>query len=190
MRDVRVPVPPCLTHVHNSIACPEGSYFSWRIGSKAANRGYDDLKLQGILALADTPEECGGFHAVPGVAAAIRGWACANQALWDERHRDTTWQVPKDDPMRHAFQRVPLRRGSLAIWSSATPHGNFPNTAAYDPTKPSRNCRLVQYIQMTPVDQAYFRPLLRDPLQLDAAFEPSLLGRRLFGFEPWPAPGS
>lgn len=153
--------------------------FAWKQTSLSANCGYDQLKVQGILAVADCPVETGGFHCVPGFHKHLRGWAHANRSLYDPTCTDTTVQVPKGDPMRADIQKCPIRAGSLLIWNSAIPHANFPN----DGPKP----RLVQYIKMAPVDDPSVSPVFTDESVLPPEVRSRLtpLGRRLHGFDEW-----
>ena len=116
---------------------------------REANIGYDFLKVQGILAVVDCGEKEGGFHCIPGFQKYIRGWANANKEIY-KGERDTTVQVPREDPMRHDIQTCPLRKGSLLIWNSQLPHGNYPNNS----DKP----RMVQYIKMAPHDDLSIEP--------------------------------
>lgn len=89
-------------------------------------------------------------------------------------------QVPKDDPMRHDAQPVPIRAGSLVIWSSALPHGTFPND--------SSRGRVVQYIKMTRVDDpSGLEPVFTDERLLPPGFALTPLGRKLHGFDEWEA---
>eukprot|EP01091_Cochliopodium_minus_P006810 TRINITY_DN16789_c0_g1_i1.p1 TRINITY_DN16789_c0_g1~~TRINITY_DN16789_c0_g1_i1.p1 ORF type:complete len:430 (+),score=124.27 TRINITY_DN16789_c0_g1_i1:175-1464(+) len=114
--------------------------FSWKVNDRSANRGYDLLKVQGILAVVDCSDKEGGFHCVPGFQHHIRGWANHHPKLFDNKQRETTVQVPQDDPMRKDIQTMPIRKGSLLIWNTKLPHGNFPNSS----NKP----RMIQYIKM------------------------------------------
>jgi ectoine hydroxylase-related dioxygenase (phytanoyl-CoA dioxygenase family) len=87
-------------------------------------------------------------------------------------------QVPQEHPIREYIQRIPLRRGSMVIWNSLTFHANYPND--------SDRFRMVQYMRMLPVDYPYVSLMDMYRNALPAGFECSELGRKLFGFEPWP----
>ena len=142
-------------HLDYNPVTGEGTSFSWKVADPGANVFDPDdrnVKLQGVVALKDCSVNDGGFHCVPGVAAHIHDWI----ALYGDypptpAPGDTTVQIPKNDPMREDIQRVPIRRGSLLIWDSATPHGTFPNT--------SDEFRAILYVKATRRDQAYWRPL-------------------------------
>ena len=89
-------------------------------------------------------------------------------------------QVPEDDPMRHDVQAVPLRAGSIVIWSSALPHGTFPNDSARG--------RMIQYVKMVRVDDpSGLKPVFTDERLLPPSVTLTPLGRKLHGFEAWEA---
>jgi hypothetical protein len=72
---------------------------------------------------------------------------------------------------------MPIRKGSLLIWDSRLPHGNFPNN--------SNSMRIVQYLHMAPVADEAIRsyPLSKD--DLPSEFRLTDLGKKLYGFKPW-----
>eukprot|EP00761_Pharyngomonas_kirbyi_P000218 gb/GECH01000218.1/.p1 GENE.gb/GECH01000218.1/~~gb/GECH01000218.1/.p1 ORF type:complete len:394 (+),score=114.50 gb/GECH01000218.1/:1-1182(+) len=120
------------------------STYSFFIDQEEANYGYDMLRVQGILAAKDCGPNDGGFHCVPGFHHHIRGWAHVNRDRFDPSQQDTTFQVPQNDPIRNHVQRMPIRAGSLLIWNSGLPHGNFPNE--------SESGRMIQYIKMASLE--------------------------------------
>eukprot|EP00608_Synchroma_pusillum_P000081 CAMPEP_0198443448 /NCGR_PEP_ID=MMETSP1452-20131203/70101_1 /TAXON_ID=1181717 /ORGANISM="Synchroma pusillum, Strain CCMP3072" /LENGTH=551 /DNA_ID=CAMNT_0044164085 /DNA_START=55 /DNA_END=1710 /DNA_ORIENTATION=- len=145
---------------------------------------YHTLRTQGILNLLDHAEQDGGFHCVPGFHKFIRDWAVANEHLRVKNtmpnvYDESTVQIPKDDPVRNAVQRIPMRAGSFLVFNSALPHGAFPNQ--------SERFRMVQYIRMVPRADPAFQPALIASQSvfkvrasdLPPAYEPSELGRRL-----------
>jgi hypothetical protein len=151
---------------------------------KPSNNGMRVRKLQGILALVDCREEDGGFHAVPGFHHFIRTWANMpeNRNLCLAANRDsgdpTTIQIPDTDPVRQHIQRMPIRKGSLLIWDSRLPHGNYPNDSA--------NPRIVQYMHMAPVTDLAIRPFPIDcKKDFMTGYKPSSLGKKLYGIEAW-----
>jgi len=159
------------------------SSFSWRLQDVEANRGYDRLHVQAILALDDCRSEDGGFFCVPNSHRALRGWAHAHLHLRKKvNSAESSCQclLPRDDPLLQQGQRVPIRAGSLLIWNAHLAHCNYPND--------SDRMRLVQYIQMVRADDPALAPLLVDSnlLPPTSAFELTALGRKLHGFEPWP----
>jgi hypothetical protein len=148
--------------------------------NKPTNNGMRIRKLQGILALVDCREDDGGFHAVPGFQHFIQTWTKQNQELCletDGGGDPTTVQIPENDPIRQHIQRMPIRKGSLLIWDSRLPHGNFPNN--------SNSMRIVQYLHMAPVADEAIRsyPLSKD--DLPSEFRLTDLGKKLYGFKPW-----
>lgn len=147
---------------------------------------YGSLRVQGLVTLVDCPVEVGGFHCVPGFTGdEFFQWALDNQEYGNqpEVYNRNFNEVPPDDPMRKRIMKVPMRAGSLLIWNSQLPHGNFPNE--------SFQFRMVHYIKMIPVDDAReFQPAVRvNKFVLSdwfpPSFTPSPLGRRLFGIDEW-----
>lgn len=149
--------------------------------------GYGSLRVQGLIALTDGPEINGGFHCVPGFQHQFFEWGEKNKndygAREDVKKRNFI-EVPDDDQMRQHIQKVPMRSGSLLVWNSMLPHGNFPNES-------QNEFRMVQYIKMIPVD---------DPREFEPAvtackferndwfpddYEISSLGKCLYGLQEW-----
>jgi hypothetical protein len=147
---------------------------------KPQNNGMRIRKLQGILALVDCREEDGGFHAVPGFQHFIQTWTKQNEQLCLDTNINgdpTTIQISKDDPIREHIQRMPIRKGSLLVWDSRLPHGNFPNN--------SNGMRIVQYLHMAPVSDEAIRPFPLSKNDLPAKFYLTDLGEKLYGFKSW-----
>eukprot|EP01094_Clydonella_sp_ATCC50884_P002954 TRINITY_DN1226_c0_g1_i1.p1 TRINITY_DN1226_c0_g1~~TRINITY_DN1226_c0_g1_i1.p1 ORF type:complete len:449 (-),score=133.42 TRINITY_DN1226_c0_g1_i1:125-1471(-) len=117
-------------------------------------------KVQGILALADSRENDGGFITVPGFHKQLRDWAKMRQSKALPAH---FVQVPASEQWRDHAQKITMRRGSLVVWSSAMPHCNFPNA--------SDRPRMCQYLKMFP------RSLCSRPIERAAALQ-RLLGDR------------
>jgi hypothetical protein len=148
--------------------------------NKSTNNGMRIRKLQGILALVDCREEDGGFHAVPGFQHFIQTWTKQNEQLCLDTNQSgdpTTVQISKDDPIREHIQRMPIRKGSLLVWDSRLPHGNFPNN--------SNGMRIVQYLHMAPVSDEAIRPFPLSKDDLPSEFHLTDLGEKLYGFESW-----
>ena len=146
--------------------------FSWRVKDLSLNRGYDKVKVQGVLSIVDCGENDGGFHCVPGFRHHIRGWANQNLSLYNEKFIEASGsiQVPKDDPIRKDIQKVPIRKGCLLVWDSCLPHGTFPNN--------SDRFRMIQYIKMADRSDPSIEPLFNVDL-LPEGFELTTLGRKL-----------
>ena len=148
--------------------------------TKSTNNGMRIRKLQGIIALDDCREEDGGFHAVPAFQHFIQTWTKQNQQLCLDANQSgdpTTVQIPKDDSIREHIQRMPIRKGSLLIWDSRLPHGNYPNN--------SNHMRIVQYVHMAYASDEAIRPYPLTKDDLPERFHLTNLGERLYGFKPW-----
>nr|CCA14826.1 predicted protein putative [Albugo laibachii Nc14] len=158
-----------------------------RILSLHEKEEYGSVRVQGLITLSDCPEENGGFHCVP----AFTDGTFFN---WASFHRDTYGslssiasrnfvEVPNDDEMRKNIRRVPMKAGSLLIWNSQLPHGNFPNTGF--------DFRMVQYIKMIPVkNPREFMPAMHvgqfsEDEWFPEEYRPSELGLKLLGLRDW-----
>jgi len=154
---------------------------------------YPDTRfgVQGVLALADTPQGMGGFQCVPAMYRDLGPYL--------ERRRAAGADVQRADPSGYEVVRPALRAGDLVIWSTLMPHGNGENT--------SEQPRLAQYISMHrarlddsaaregriacwrdslppagkafPGDPRKIEEQRREPAHLTG------LGRRLLGIEAW-----
>ncbi|CAF5182233.1 unnamed protein product, partial [Rotaria sp. Silwood1] len=118
-------------------------------------------RLQAILALVDCREQDGGFHAVSGFQYYIVTWTKQNEKVClrsNDSGDPTTVQIPRDDPIREHIQRMPIREGSLLVWDTRLPHGNYPNN--------SNQMRIIQYLHMAPVADEALRsfPLAKEDL--------------------------
>jgi len=156
--------------------------FSWKVLDNSQNRGYDRLRVQGWVSVVDCGPADGGFHCVPGFSSHMRGWAYQNKDKFNPKRFDTTFQVPADDPIRKDIQRVAVRKGSLVIWNSKTPHGTFPNDSSHG--------RMIQYITMADENDPSIGRLFDDESLLPPDFQLTQLGRKLLGFKQknrfWP----
>ena len=161
------------------------SSFSWRVRRPLEARGYGRLRVQGLLALSECGPDDGGFFCVPGSHAIVRGWAHRNAGAMSDASvmsAESSIQLllPKGDPLKAQGAKVPVRAGDLLVWDARLAHCNFPND--------SPNMRVVQYIQAAEADDPAIGPLCTDESLLPprAQFELTPLGRRLYGFDPWP----
>lgn len=145
------------------------------------------FRVQGVLALADTTEEMGGFQCVPEIYQELGSYI--------DRHGYSR----RTDLTGRTMTKVPLNAGDMVIWTTLLAHGNGDN----DSTRP----RLAQYITLNPVDDdeperqrridawrrntapSYRSAFPGDPRQVEEQrAEParlSALGRRLLGIDPW-----
>jgi len=89
------------------------------------------VKVQGVLYLADTSGEQGGFQCVPSIYRNYTEWV---QTQPDNRNP----RIP--DITGHEVIPIPGRAGDLVIWDSMLPHGNGSNRA--------ETPRYAQYITM------------------------------------------
>jgi ectoine hydroxylase-related dioxygenase (phytanoyl-CoA dioxygenase family) len=89
--------------------------------------------VQGVLYLADTPADGGGFQCTPGMHKRFSEWVKTQPA-------DRNPRLP--DPTDLEIKTIPGKAGDLLIWHSMLPHGNSRNRS----TTP----RLAQYITMYP----------------------------------------
>lgn len=148
--------------------------------------------VQGVLALADTPVEMGGFECAPDVYRRLDE-VIGRQPKGEELSRSP-------DLSDYEAVPVPLRAGDILIWTSLLPHGNGVNR--------SDQPRFAQYISMNPAsgDEATRRRRIEgweqnrppgrpsvfpgDPRHIEegrpgpATLTP--LGRRLLGVDLWP----
>ncbi|CAM4790776.1 unnamed protein product [Rotaria magnacalcarata] len=150
------------------------------VQNQSTHNGMRKWKLQVILALDDCCEEDGGFHAVPGFQNYIATWKKENQQLYIDTNKGgdpTAVQIPIDDPIRQHMQRMPIRKGSLLVWDSRLPHGNYPNN--------SNHMRIIQYLHMAPITDEALRSLPLKEQDLQETFQLAELGKRLYGFKPW-----
>lgn len=89
------------------------------------------LGVQGVLALADTSEEMGGFQGVPELFHGLDAWLQSQPADRNPFAPDLTG---------FSITPIPARAGDLIIWNALFPHGNGHNV--------SDRPRLAQYISM------------------------------------------
>lgn len=77
-------------------------------------------------------------------------------------------------------EKIPVRAGSLIVWSSDLIHANCPND--------SERFRMVQYMKMFPAREGMEGTERRRLGILDLmpeTFSPSELGKKLYGMESW-----
>jgi ectoine hydroxylase-related dioxygenase (phytanoyl-CoA dioxygenase family) len=148
---------------------------------------YGSLRVQALIALTDGKAINGGFHCIPGFHHQFFEWRENNIhgfGAREEISRRNFIEVPDDDEMRAHICQVPMPAGSLLIWNSMLPHGNFPNMS-------QNQFRMVQYIKMIPVDDPReFQPAVtstkfekNDWFPQD--YELSDLGKCIFGLKDW-----
>jgi len=113
----------------------------------------DFCRIQGLLALTNHTKESGGFHCIPGFPAHFNKWAELNKI---KRASGCLVDFPDKDPARNGIQKITMRPGSVLMWDSRLPHGNWPNN--------SSEWRMVQYTGLFPVpDDERFHDIRRVP---------------------------
>lgn len=150
----------------------------------------DTRRLQGVLYLADTGIDQGGFQCVP--------WLYRNMDEWVKTQ-------PPDRPVRRPDLEglevvpVPGKAGTLVIWDVMLAHGNGHNVSGKPrfaqyitmyPASPGdaerRESRIRQWREHTPPKTSVFPG---DPREIEEKFgktaELTPLGRRLLGLDDW-----
>jgi hypothetical protein len=95
------------------------------------------LGVQGVLALADTAPEMGGFQCIPGFHRVLESWIREQPADRNPRSPDLS-RLPEG----YEVTPIPMKAGDLVIWDRRLAHGNGRNEGS----RP----RLAQYITMSP----------------------------------------
>jgi ectoine hydroxylase-related dioxygenase (phytanoyl-CoA dioxygenase family) len=93
------------------------------------------LSVQGVLCLADTDADQGGFQCVPSLYREFDSWL-------ERQPSDRNAFVP--DLTGFAIEPIPGKAGDLIVWNRLLAHGNGHNV--------SSRPRLAQYISMFPAD--------------------------------------
>lgn len=140
-------------------------------------------RVQGLVTLSDHNDTSGGFHCIPGFAALhFERWTELNHHLRATIGTSSLVNIPSDDPALAGTTRLTMRAGSLLIWDSRLPHGNYPNTGYH--------FRYVQYLTMLPAihDEWTMDIFTRHPSLYDLEYYNvtlTTLGRRLAGLDAW-----
>ncbi|MCX7063837.1 MAG: phytanoyl-CoA dioxygenase family protein [Proteobacteria bacterium] len=151
-------------------------------------RAPNEMAVQGLIYLTDTPAEKGAFAMVPELYRTLDQWIAAGRSDQEVRRPDVS-----------GYPLVPVggAQGSLVIWHRRMPHTSLANN--------SNEPRLVQYVSMDPVGSEESRDRnarecieKRPPAwairqlvagQLNPEPGPPVklttLGKRLAGIEPW-----
>jgi hypothetical protein len=152
------------------------------------------LGVQGVLALADTTAEMGGFCCIPGFHRVLEAWMREQPAERNPRAPDLS-RLPEG----FAVTPIPMKAGDLVIWNRTLAHGNGRNTG----TRP----RLAQYLTMYPAGTgraqaeeriacwrdghapSYWEKDIPEKLRGRERGKPPApltpLGRKLLGLDPW-----
>lgn len=94
------------------------------------------VNVQGVLALSDTDDECGGFQCIPELFRNFDEWVKTQPA-------DRNPFMPDTSGLE--IVKVNMKKGDLLIFNSHLAHGIRPNH--------SDRPRLAQYIAMTPAEE-------------------------------------
>ncbi|OSQ37267.1 phytanoyl-CoA dioxygenase [Thalassospira mesophila] len=97
------------------------------------------INVQGVLSLADTTDETGGFQCIPELFQHFARWLETAPA-------DRNPFRPDMDNMRYPCHRIPMQAGDLLIFNSLLAHGIRANR--------SSTARIAQYISMAPASPA------------------------------------
>jgi Phytanoyl-CoA dioxygenase (PhyH) len=152
------------------------------------------LGVQGVLALADTTAEMGGFHCIPGFHRVLEAWIREQPEERNPRVLDLSRLPPG-----YAVTPIPVQAGDLVIWDRRLAHGNGRNEGS----RP----RLAQYLTMYPAsgDEAQRQERIacwrerrapsywerdipekyRGREQRNPPAELTVLGRKLLGLDVW-----
>uniref|UniRef100_A0A7S4IBL5 Phytanoyl-CoA dioxygenase n=1 Tax=Vannella robusta TaxID=1487602 RepID=A0A7S4IBL5_9EUKA len=161
-----------------------------------SNSGFQSV--QGVLTLTPHTESSGGFHCVPGFTHEFREYFDSHAQDEHPNGYDGLVEVLPGDCIRERVRKITCPAGSMIIWDSRLPHGNYPNE--------SDGFRAVQYITYHAYepDSALMRKenLEREarnayrtygdewdeklpPKDLQLPHLLSSIGRKVVGFEPW-----
>jgi hypothetical protein len=156
--------------------------------------------LQGVLYLADTSADHGGFQCVPSIYRRIEDWL-DSQPEEELRHSDllgpeedlSSSKLSDDD-----IETVPGEAGDLVVWDRLLPHGNGvnrtdePRFAQYVTMEPARfgdRERRTQRVESWREQRPYFEHQTPDPRDWEREHcqraDLSPLGRKLLGLDPW-----
>jgi len=140
-------------------------------------------RVQGVVALTEHTSTSGGFWAIPKFCGErYTRWAATFPRTTDDGMLiDVT-----DNCLRHRHaQKITMRAGSICIWDSRTPHGNWPNEG----TAEWRCCFYLTYFCQP--ESELVRKMWGE-MCARMAFAGGLtpLGRKVFGLDAWPADGA
>jgi hypothetical protein len=153
------------------------------------------LGVQGVLYLADTDEDMGGFQCVPGFHRCLEEWI-------ETQPSDRNPRVPdlKSLPAGMQVTPIPGKAGDLVIWNRFLAHGNGrnlgskPRFAQYISMRPAREDneeermeRVACWRERRPPTAPYFFGDPREP-EFSALAELTPLGRKILGMDRWDAP--
>eukprot|EP00004_Rigifila_ramosa_P024669 TRINITY_DN7223_c0_g1_i2.p1 TRINITY_DN7223_c0_g1~~TRINITY_DN7223_c0_g1_i2.p1 ORF type:complete len:311 (+),score=49.68 TRINITY_DN7223_c0_g1_i2:3-935(+) len=148
--DLWVSIDRCALKLPASAKHPEFQHPGFTHWDYDPTAPHPTLQLQGVLALADTPADAGGFHCYPGMhrylprlISSLRS-PIAPSAVETFYARTLPILSPVADPAWRALEHhvVPCQAGDLIIWRGELAHGNGLNRSSAP--------RLAQYMTMFP----------------------------------------
>jgi hypothetical protein len=130
--------------------------------------------VQGLVTFTKHTPTSGGFHCVPGFHHYFSSWGENNRK---HEQKGNLINVPKEDLIRKYLTKICIEPGSLLIWDSRIPHGNFPNQ--------DNTFRIVQYITMHKFVEERAKSskiLYANLVEPSGIVNLTELGRKLMGF--------
>jgi len=135
--------------------------------------------LQGVLCLEDTPENCGGFHCVPGLHKTLSEWIKTVEPPVTSIEKFHSLGIPINVPENALktlkVKQIDAKAGDLIIWRRELAHGNGQNF--------SDRPRLAQYINMFP--ERYYETRVLTPQE---CLHPETRHQRIEGWKNNQAP--
>ncbi|MDP2439868.1 MAG: phytanoyl-CoA dioxygenase family protein [archaeon] len=150
-------------------------------------KGDGELHIQGLINLADNRAEDGGFWLVPGFHKYLERFATVDYRRLCASYGSTTFQVLPHELMTSLHPiRICAREGYLVVWDQRVAHGSSPNA--------SPRARYAQFLKLFPAsaihseDRRAARAVAVGEALQAIPFEPSELGKRIFGLAPYSEP--
>jgi ectoine hydroxylase-related dioxygenase (phytanoyl-CoA dioxygenase family) len=109
---------------------------------------HDGVQLQAVMNLMDNYEEDGGYVVVPFFHKIFEEYFTEIRPKGDLSVPSHSF--PKNDPIQKYAIRVPMRPGSMVVWSQLMPHGSFPTTG--------NRARSAQFLKMFPASHLSSHP--------------------------------
>ncbi|KAL9657299.1 hypothetical protein ABK040_011519 [Willaertia magna] len=147
-----------------------------------------DLKLEGMINLVDSTVQDGGIKLIPCFHRHenFLFWTLQTFNKFSKKtsHQDSFVKLPNNFSLQKFAVPIPMEAGSLIIWDSRIPNCTYSNN--------SNRFHMSQYIRMFKSDKytnygdevfALRGKKVKEMLPND--FEPSELGRKIFGLEKW-----
>lgn len=107
-------------------------FMHWDLNEEQLRAGPSSgMRVQGVLMLADTPDNGGTFQCIPGFHRVLQDWVASVDSHTLCRGGNRPVVPEMDAPPMAGFEvkRVGGRAGTLVIWNSFLPHGNSRNSS-------------------------------------------------------------